>query len=262
MPLSGPSSVSDREALFLSCLSTIDRVAGILGQRHGLAEADVEEFASWAKARLIDGDYAVFQKFEGRSSLNTYLAVVLANLFKDFRNSRWGRWRPSAAARRLGALAVRFETLVYRDGHSAHEAVELLRTQGADEEETKNLAFRVPPRSSVREVSIDAAAENAADPHGADLALRWREREAELVRSEDILRAALAELPSDEQVIVRMRFWDSFSVADIARALGQEQKPLYRKLEVIQRKLGVLLQAQGVDRNRVAALLATEGADE
>ena len=52
----------------------------------------------------------------GRGSLNTYLRVVIERLVLDMRVTNWGKWRPSARARRLGAEAVLFEQLTVRDG--------------------------------------------------------------------------------------------------------------------------------------------------
>ena len=239
------------EATFLAALPAIDRIIAILGRRHGLADGDLEEFSSWAKARLIESDYAVFRKFGGRSSLDTYLSVVLANLLKDFRNSRWGRWRPSAMARRLGAVAVRLETMLYRDGVPVHEATQMFRGRGVAETEVRNLVSRIPVRVKAREVAIDAAIDTAPAPPASE----------ESDGTAATVQAALEELPAEDQVILRMRFWDDFSVADIARALGLEQKPLYRRLEGIQARLGLLLVARGVNRARVAEML-TRGGDE
>ena len=94
--MSAPQAlVVDPERTFLDNLVTIDRVIAVITRRHSLSAAEAEEFASWARARLIDGNYAVLRKFGGRSSLATYLSVVIGNLFLDYRNSIWGRWRPS-----------------------------------------------------------------------------------------------------------------------------------------------------------------------
>jgi len=49
------------EELFLAQLPHIDRVIAILARRHALSKADAEEFGAWAKARLIDRDYAVLR---------------------------------------------------------------------------------------------------------------------------------------------------------------------------------------------------------
>jgi RNA polymerase sigma factor for flagellar operon FliA len=45
------------------------------------------------------------------------------------------------------------------------------------------------------------------------------------------------------------------SVADIARTLRVEQKPLYRRLDGIQAKLRAALESRGVDRTRAIEIL-------
>src|SRR5690242_4202099 len=141
------------EALFLSQLGWIERVLAVTCRRHALARDEAEDFASWVTLRLIEDDYAVFRKFRGESSLTTYLAVVIAMLFRDYRTQRWGRWRPSAAAQRRGPLAIRLETLVYRDRLRLEQAAELLRTAGQTRLSDRDLAAvlsELPARRPMR----------------------------------------------------------------------------------------------------------------
>ena len=49
----------------------------------------------------------------------------------------------------------------------------------------------------------------------------------ERARLEDALPQAMNELPDEDRVITRMRFWNAISVADIARLLRIDQKPLF-----------------------------------
>jgi RNA polymerase sigma factor for flagellar operon FliA len=255
------SKVPDVESVFLASLPTVDRIVGLLGARHGLSQADTEEFGSWARARLLDDDYSILRKFQGRSALSTYLSVVLANLFKDFRNSRWGRWRASAVARRLGPAAIRLETLLYRDGCPPREAIEILKATGVAETELRGLVTRIPPRAPTREVELDAAVESAQAQESAEAVIRKVEGGLETATVERAVAEAMATLPHEDRVIVRMRFWDDFSVADIARTLGLDQKPLYRRLEAIQTALAAALGARGIARAQVAELLMQEGTD-
>src|SRR3712207_1790789 len=124
------NAVEQLEQTFLANLPLIDRVTAIQARRHGLSAADAEDYASWAKARLIENGYAVFRAFAGRSSLATYLTAVLHNLLRDYLNARWGRWRPSAAATQAGPVAVRLEQLLRRDGYTIREASQVLRGAG------------------------------------------------------------------------------------------------------------------------------------
>jgi RNA polymerase sigma factor (sigma-70 family) len=261
MTSSQTSKTPDVESVFLASLPTVDRIVGLLGARHGLSQADLEEFGSWARARLLDDGYSILRRFQGRSSLGTYLSVVLANLFKDFRNSRWGRWRSSAAARRLGPVAVRLETLLYRDVCPAHEAIEILKATGVTEVELRKLAGRIPPRAPAREVELDAVIESVQAPESADRAVRTAEGSFETTILERAVADAIGTLPPEDRVIVRMRFWDDFSVADIARTLGIDQKPLYRRLEVIKATLGAALAVRGIARTQVVEMLMHEGTD-
>jgi RNA polymerase sigma factor (sigma-70 family) len=238
VPTGGP------EDRFVEHLPDIDRVLGALARRHALEPADADEFGSWAKARLMDADYAIIRKFQGRSSFKTYLTVVLANLFRDFRNQAWGRWRPSAAALRLGPLAIRLEELLYRDGASLREATEILHAAGCTlaDREIARLAARVPSRAVEGDVSLDEQdmPDESAD---ADLVARG-EREA----LAGAIRDAVSGLPDEDRIILRMRYWDDVSVADIARALRIEQKPLYRRLEYMMARLRDALAHRGITR--------------
>src|SRR5438067_6487981 len=115
VPASAESSVSD-QSLFLSSLPVIDDVTALVCRRHRLSGAEAEDFASEVRLHFIARDSDVLRRFEGRSTLRTFLSVVIHRLFLDYRNRLWGKWRPSAEARRLGPTAILAERLVSRDG--------------------------------------------------------------------------------------------------------------------------------------------------
>ena len=254
--MSAPQApVVDPERTFLESLPLIDRVIGIVARRHALNDAESEEFASWARARIIDANYAILRKFGGRSSLGTYLSVVISNLFHDYRNSIWGRWRPSTAAQRIGPLGIRLEELIYRDGYTTREAIGVLQSCGStlSDIELTRIATKLPLREKPNQVGL----ESVDTAEVAELHARYATtpEDPEIVSA---VRGALEQLPAEDQVIVRMRFWDDISVAEIARRLHVEQKPLYRKLEIIQKQLHATLLSRGVDRQRVAEILSGE----
>jgi hypothetical protein len=107
---------SESEALFLSCLAVIDEVTGQLCRRHRLSSDESDDFRSEVRLHFSQRDFDPLRRFEGRSSLQTYLTVVISRLFLDYRNRLWGRWRPSTEAERLGASAIPIERLVLHDG--------------------------------------------------------------------------------------------------------------------------------------------------
>jgi RNA polymerase sigma factor (sigma-70 family) len=239
---------------FVTHLPLIERVIGVIARRHALSSAEADEFGSWSRTRIIDSDYAVFRKFGGRSSMSTYLSAVFGHLLLDYRNSVWGRWRPCAAATRMGPVGIRLDELLHRDGYSLREAREVLRSAGVVETDAEigRMAAQLPSRSAATEVSL-AAIDGTVHEAG---------RAQPDVGADDdgfqSLREAIDALPAEDQVIMRMRFWDDVSVADIARVLRLEQKPLYRRIEAIEQTLRDQLTVRGVDRDRARDLLSSE----
>lgn len=247
------------ESLLRAHLAYAERVCASLCRRHGLLGDDADDFAGWARMRLVEDDYAVVRKFRGDSAFPTYLTVVLSMLFRDYRVALWGRWRPSAAARRLGEVAVRLETLVHREGYRLEQAGERLRSAGETDLSDRALAgllSSLPPRQPLRPVAAgEAALERLSSREGADGAVLADEAERERRAATEALLRAVDSLPPEERVIVRMRVWEELSVADIARALSVPQKPLYRRLERIFSRLRSEVERSGVTRGDVRRML-------
>ena len=247
MSSSAADSGPELERMFLSALAMIDRIIVLQTRRHALSPADAEDYAAWAKARIIDADYAVLRKFGARSSLQTYLAAVLVNLFRDYRNSCWGRWRPSAAARRIGPIGIRLEELLYREAHPLREAGQILRFAGVQlsDVEIAKLSAQIPSRPVVRELSIQESDRLVSTL--ADSSVQYADSDPALESLEITLRSLLNELTPEDALIVKLRFWSGMSVADIARTLQLRQKPLYRRIEAIQGQMRSALEARGID---------------
>jgi hypothetical protein len=83
------------EALYLSCLPVIDEVTAQICRRHRLSADESEDFRSEVRLHFTQPDFDPLRRFEGRSSLRTYLIVVISRVFLDFRNRLSGRCRPS-----------------------------------------------------------------------------------------------------------------------------------------------------------------------
>ena len=247
------------EALLRDNLGTVDRIAASLCRRHGLGGDEADDFASWTRLRLVEDDYAALRKFRGESSLSTYLTVVVSMLFREYRVREWGRWRPSAAARRLGPPAPRLELLVHRDGLPLAQAGEVLRSAGETELTDRELAAllsRLPPRRPLRPVRADPDALALAEsPARADERVLEEEEDRARRETEEALHRSLERLPAEDRLIVRMRIWEEMSVADIGRGLDLPQKPLYRRLERAYRRLREQLEAAGISREHVRGLL-------
>jgi RNA polymerase sigma factor (sigma-70 family) len=245
-------------AKFLSDkLEDIKRIARSVCRRHAIFGDDVDDFIGLVELRLTENDFAILRKFEGRCSWNTYLTTVISNLERDDRISKWGRWRASSQAKRRGPLAVRLECLIYRDGHTLQQAVEVLRSAGValpPERELARLAgelFRSSPSRRPAEIDLEALPGRAT----SESVILASERQ---VLEEQIRRAldeVLNGLDSEDQVIIRLRYVEGMKVSDIARVLSLNQKPLYRRVDTLCQKLRGRLRAAGVDREMVAEML-------
>jgi RNA polymerase sigma factor (sigma-70 family) len=268
-PRSGePAAVSGAdaqqlEALFLANLPAIDRAIQFVCHRHKVTAADAEEFASEVKLKLVDRNYQVFRKFEGRSSLPTFLTVVIQRLYLDFRNHQWGKWRPSAEARRLGPLAIRLETLMVRDGLGFSEACRHLKVNEQPDvldSELAEIAGRLPPRVRRTIVGEDAL-ENTTSETRADESALMVERRASAERIGRVLNTVVRQFSDQDRLILRLRFQEGFQVVDISRALHLPAKPLYRRLEGLLRQMRVALEAAGVDDAEARDVLSGNGLD-
>lgn len=263
--LAGSSPIpSASHEIYLAHADLIERALATVCRRHSLYGADAEDFSSTARLHLIEDDYAVIRQFQGRSSLPSYLIVVITRQFQDWRNARWGKWRPSAEARRLGDVAVRLETLTVRDGLSLDEARELLRARHQVNESRaalEALAARFPRRYK-RSFVNDGAVEAIAAPAGS---AEDRAMEAEAVlaarRATETLAAAVRGLAAQDRVMLRMRFEDNSSISDIARALRLEAKPLYRHMEKLLAGLRRSLEAAGLTAADLADAWTRRGFD-
>lgn len=248
------------EALFLKHLDWIDKVASMACANHGVWGDDADDFTGWVRMKLIEDDYAVLRRFRGDAEPKTYLAsVVVRHFFTWFRAER-GRWRPSAAAERLGAPAVDVEKMVVRDGYSVAQAGERLRTAGrtalSDVELARLLAklpTRAPLRPEVREP--ETGIDGTAGDSRADAELVAAEAERRRAQLIEALGVALEQLEPEEQLIVQLHFGQGFTLAAVARTLGLEQKPLYRRAERLRVRLRALLESAGLAGDDVRGLL-------
>ncbi|MBV9775115.1 MAG: sigma-70 family RNA polymerase sigma factor, partial [Gemmatimonadetes bacterium] len=212
------------EALFLKHLDWIDKVASIACSNHGIWGADAEDFTAWVRMKLMEDDYAVVRRFLGNSEFRTYLASVVVRHLVNFIREQRGRWRPSAAAERLGAPAVDLEMLVRHDGYTLQQAGEKLRTAGRttlSDAELARLLGQIPERAPLRPVVGEPAVGLDAAPGTSRADDRVLADEADRRRAEmlGVLGTAMEQLEPEEQLIVQLHFAEGHTLADVARAL-------------------------------------------
>lgn len=246
----------DAQELFLSNLDAIDRAIAYVCHRNHLSPQDGEEFGSEVKTKLIEGNYAVIRKFEGRSSFSTYLTTVIQRLYFQWRVQMWGKWRPSAEAKRLGEKAITLERMLTRDGFTYNEALETLTTgtRAYTREEVEALYMRLPERQP-RPVLVSAIAPELAPTVDPDRELFTAERRLSARKAAAAIDGAIGEMDEESQLILRMRFWHSRKVPDIAEALRIDAKRLYKKIDRMLNTLRAALEKAGMDREVIGDLL-------
>lgn len=222
-----------------------------------LAPEDAQDFAQSVHLRCLERDYAIFRRFGGRSSLRTYLRVVVTRLLLDWQNSAYGKWRRSATAARLGEPAMLLERLIERDGCTPDEAVSLLASQHPEwpVEGLQQVADALPRRTRRRWVSDETLERDCALPFD-DPVVAEEERHAreEIGR---ILRKAFRQLPIDDQRLVALRYGSDQSVRALADRMDTEPKLLHRRFDRALRSLRRALTSAGITSAGALAVAAT-----
>jgi RNA polymerase sigma factor (sigma-70 family) len=236
---------SSPTALFEQHLPTINEAVGIICQRNRLSADERDEFRSIVYVKVLEDNCAVLRRFAGRSSLRTFLVVVVQRLFLDYRNGLWGRWRPSACARRSGHVAVAVQQLVTRDGWTLDEALRIVAVPESDRRQIEDIVAAVPKRSSRRPVSEAVLAQIPDKEAPIDQRLMFEDLAAPAAQVATTLDAAMAGLGRADRLILFMRFRDGRRISVIAQILGIPPKRLYRRVERLLKRLRNDLERQG-----------------
>jgi RNA polymerase sigma factor (sigma-70 family) len=240
------------EELFLKHVETIERIAAFVARRNHLDATEAEDFSSEVKLGLIERNYEIIRKFEGRSSFSTYLTTVIQRLFYQYRVKLWGKWRPSAEAKRLGDKAIVIERLLTRDGYSLSEVLQILTcradalyTAGEIESIYIRLPLRLPRPVLVSEATLPDATSEQEGPED-DAMQRDREQSARDIAA--IIDGFIQQLPSEDQLVLQMRFWRTCRVPEIAVSLHLDPKKTYKRIDKLLGRLRIELERAGVSR--------------
>jgi RNA polymerase sigma factor (sigma-70 family) len=236
--------------LFEEHLEVIERAIARVCRDARMDRTAQEDFASCVRLSLLADDCAVLRKFERRSSMATYLTIVIRRLLVDARRAE-GRWYASAEAQRRGPAAVQLERLIVHERRSFADAAEIVRHEHPDltVREIEVLAATLPdraPRPLLLPVSDGDEEQFASASTAADL-VETLDAARRSKKANEAVQRAMAAMTSQDRVILRLRFSGDASVASIARSLGMEQRPLYRRIESLLGRLRTALEAAGVD---------------
>jgi RNA polymerase sigma factor (sigma-70 family) len=230
----GGTAVADDDAdgpsLMTAHLATVNRAIAIVGARRRLCRTAREELSSDVYIRLLQRDGAALRKYRGESSLLAYLVVVVQRVLLDRHIANKGRWRPSAAARRLGQAAMLVERLVFGQGLSMQEAAPIVRAEtGAthtdDEFEFLLSLLRPRVRRQVLDIaSLDDLRADTPSPEDALVA-------AGAYPGPERLARAIERLAADDREMVQLRFVHGLRLREIARRRHIDERAIYRRFE-------------------------------
>ena len=227
-------------------LALLTRVIRQLARTQRLSPEDAQDFSQTVHLKLLEHNYDVFRRFAGRSSLKTYLTVVVMRLLLDWRNSSFGKWRPTNSAIRLGADAVALERLIVRDRYTTTEAIEtLLAKSGPDGAPAlRDLVASLPLRPR-RHLVSDEGLQNMTKVDFEDPVAAREEGDADR-RIRVALVSALRQLPAKDRQLILVRFCRVCSMKAAGELLRTEPTLLYRRLHRALKALRQKLEAAGV----------------
>jgi RNA polymerase sigma factor (sigma-70 family) len=253
-----PLSREQAAQLFLEHHAMIQRVLATVARRRRLSRHGADEFAAFAQLGIIANDYEVLRKFRYRSSLRTFLAVVIHRMYLDYRNAQWGKWRPSTVARRHGELAILLERLTIRDRLTFGEACEVLKTnyrRSFDPDALLRIYNLLPRRSLPRFVSLTGLAVVQPASVAPDQELLAAESSAARSRALTLLANAMRAIAPADRLLLQLRFSTGMRVVAVARLLRMNQKALYRRYEQLLARLRRQLESDGISGDELVRWL-------
>jgi RNA polymerase sigma factor for flagellar operon FliA len=245
----------DFHQLLVENLDLVDRLVAFTSRRHHLAFSDAEELASIVRLKLLENDFEVLRRFEGRSSLSTYLTIVIERLCLDYCMAQWGKWRPSAAALKRGDVAVLLETLIVRDGATFEQAVNVLHTNHrvkASREELYEIYLDLPTRTAR---SFSPIVMRRMEHGFSDPVFNIEDDEAASREIARVLARAVGAVSPEDRRLLALRFNEKRTVAEIAEQLRVNPKVSYRRLARVLRALRRSLEEQGITRSDVRRII-------
>ncbi len=235
----------------------VEKIARKCCRRYHLADEDCSDFIQDVHLKLLEDDCARLKRFKGKSSIETFLHATLKHLSLDFVIRKKGKWHASAAAKRLGPVAVQLELLMYRDGNSREEATQIVLSKNAhalSDVDIRRIALELPARTFGRREVSDAT-DAITDSHRADEELLDHAREHDEATAREKLGKVLAKLDPEDRLIIQMRYWSGFTVVRIAKTLKIEQRQLYDRIARILKLLKALLRDDGLKLDDVKSIL-------
>jgi RNA polymerase sigma factor for flagellar operon FliA len=215
-------------------------------RRKRLPNADADDFRQDFWLHLVEHDWDVLRRFRGDSEPATYYHVVVRNFFVNWLYDGRARWRPSAAARHIGPVALAYDRLTRRDGFTREQAIETLLAKDATLSRCglETIADQVPlPRTSM----VNGVA--VSTPTAAEVLVEQRDRRRRRAVTGSRLRAFVAARSDEERRILHYWFVEDLEASAIANILHLSRPQIYRRVAALKAELTAALLAAGIGEN-------------
>ena len=230
--------------------------------------AQAEESFHYVCDALSDDGFRRLRNFspEGPARFRTWLTAVVANLCRDWRRRQRGRVRPFRALAQLPELDQQVYRLMFVQGNSRAACLAELapRFPGLTDAVVAEISARLfglltphqrwqlsaRPHAPVRTRSTSGDGER--DPlERVEAAGPGPEEEAAALQERRQLRAALARLPSEQRLLLRLRYEQGLTLAEVAR-LTRQPDPFRANRQILSalEALARLMTAPATDPDR------------
>src|SRR5687767_7357112 len=252
VPLTSPRPIAPPFRPATEQIALVSLVSTGVARRSRLSPDDALDFTQAVHLKFLENDYDALRRFDGRSSLRTYLTVIVGRLMVDWQRALRGRWRASAQASRIGCHAVALEELVCRDGHPVDQAVEILTAVPGAPSRTELLstAARLDVRGPRRATAVPLTAATLSRPFVDPVASAEQERRA--TRLHRAVARAIERLPSGDRDLLDLRYKQGRRMSAIAAAAGKDVKRLYRRCERVLRSVRAAVLSEIGERDMAA----------
>jgi RNA polymerase sigma factor for flagellar operon FliA len=247
------------EQVLVDLLPTVQAAVRSFGRRRNLSAEDQDDLQGDIYEKLVTDDYHALRNFEGRSSMKTYLTTLVTRLAVDRQRQQEGRWRPSAAAKRLGEHAVAIDELITRRNYPIHEVWHIMKNRPGftlTESETEALCEQLPRRAErfkqvnfkrdemdEQGLDIDSVTDKRPDPETEYIMKQSGDTQKQ---ARQLLAKFSTSLTSREQLVLRMSYEDDLKLSEMVRQLGMTRHKIESLIKSIHVRFRQLLLQNGI----------------
>lgn len=217
-------------------------------RRHHFDQEDAAEAYVYVCGALSDDGFRRLRSFkpDGPARFTTWLTAVASNLCIDWRRQQSGRPRPLRCISSLPPLDQWVYRCIYEQKMSRTQCTEFLapRFPGLDEAKVASInarLFRLLAPHQRWELTIRGRA-RACDEHIA-ASDPGPEVTAEEGQARELVQQALMQLPADQRLLLRLRYEQGLTLAEIARLT--QQPDVFRTNRQLQSALRALAELVG-----------------